>query len=61
MVISGCEQRQAGVGERLRNKRHDKRDRKLNETKAKSVVSRAASGGRTSGELNEIQDLKKLN
>lgn len=30
--------RRVGESERVRNKRHDKRDRKLNETKAKSVV-----------------------
>lgn len=33
MVISGREQKEVGVGEWLRNKRHDKGDRKLNETK----------------------------
>lgn len=38
MVISGCEQKCDCVGEELRNKRHDERDRKLNETKAKSAV-----------------------
>lgn len=38
MVISGCEQKCDCVGEQCRNKRHDKRDRKLNETKAKSAV-----------------------
>lgn len=38
MVISGREQKDTGVSEPGCNKRHDKRDRKLNETKAKSVV-----------------------
>lgn len=37
MVISGCEQKCDCVGEQLRNKRHE-RDRKLNETTAKSAV-----------------------
>lgn len=38
MVISGCEQKCGCVGEQLRNKRHDERDRKLNATTAKSAV-----------------------
>lgn len=43
-----------GVSELVLNKRHDKRDRKLNETKEKSVVR--TSGGTTLGET--VHDLK---